>query len=79
MKKNPAPKKKMEVKSLRNKIEPYSVIKIKEKSPPPYSVLNPETSSDSPSEKSNGDRFDSAKQISNQTIINGKDKKENQT
>lgn len=38
---------------------PYSVTKIIENRPPPYSTLKPETSSDSPSEKSKGDRFDS--------------------
>ena len=38
----------------------YSLKKIKEKKPPPYSVLNPETNSDSPSAKSKGERFDSA-------------------
>lgn len=42
-------------------MEPYSPIKINEKNPPPYSVLNPETNSDSPSEKSKGDRLHSAK------------------
>lgn len=47
-------------------IELYSPIKIKEKKPPPYSVLKPDTSSDSPSEKSKGDRFLSAIQETNQ-------------
>jgi len=50
----------------KKRIEEYSLIKIKENKPLPYSVLNPETSSDSPSEKSKGDRLDSAKQIINQ-------------
>ena len=38
----------------------YSVKKIKEKLNELYSVLNPDTNSDSPSEKSKGDRFVSA-------------------
>jgi len=37
-------------------IIPYSQIKIKEKKEPPYSMLKPETSSLSPSEKSKGAR-----------------------
>ena len=40
-------------------------MKKKEKNPPQYSVLNPETNSDSPSIKSKGNRLDSA----NITII----------
>jgi len=47
-------------------IIPYSQIKIKEKKPPPYSTLKPETNSDSPSEKSKGVRLLSEKQITNQ-------------
>jgi len=47
----------------KNKIDPYSEIKIKENNPPLYSVLKPETNSDSPSAKSNGERLVSAKQI----------------
>lgn len=47
----------------------YSLKKIKEKKPPLYSVLNPETSSDSPSAKSNGERLDSAKIEHNHGII----------
>jgi hypothetical protein len=39
----------------------YSDKKIKEKLKELNSVLNPETSSDSPSEKSNGERLVSAK------------------
>jgi len=52
----------------------YSAKKIKANPPPPYSTLNPETSSDSPSGKSKGVRFVSAKQEINQTI-KGKRKK----
>jgi hypothetical protein len=40
--------------------------------PPPYSTLNPETSSDSPSAKSKGVRLVSAKQEINQ--INDKER-----
>ena len=39
----------------------YSLRKIIENMPPPYSVLNPETNSDSPSAKSQGERLVSAK------------------
>jgi len=39
----------------------YSAKKIKANHPPIYSTLNPDTSSDSPSAKSNGLRFVSAK------------------
>lgn len=42
------------------KIEAYSAIKIRAKGPALYSVLKPETSSDSPSAKSNGVRLVSA-------------------
>jgi len=63
LKKNPtAPKKKHTLKNLIKIIIPYSQIKIKEKTPPPYSTLNPDTNSDSPSEKSKGVRFLSDKQ-----------------
>jgi len=44
-------------------IIPYSQMKIKEKTPPPYSTLNPDTNSDSPSEKSKGVRLDSERMI----------------
>jgi len=47
----------------------YSAIKIKAKVPPLYSVLNPETNSDSPSEKSKGVRFVSARVVVNQVIM----------
>lgn len=47
---------------LKNRIIPYSPTKIRAKGPLEYSVLNPETSSDSPSEKSNGARLHSATQ-----------------
>jgi hypothetical protein len=44
----------------------YSAMKIRANSPPLYSTLNPETSSDSPSAKSNGVRFVSARLVINQ-------------
>ena len=56
----------------------YSAIKIKVKVPPLYSVLNPETSSDSPSAKSNGDRLVSAKVVANHVKNDGKIKRSNQ-
>lgn len=43
----------------------YSARKIKANHPPIYSTLNPETNSDSPSAKSKGLRFVSAKQVIN--------------
>ena len=50
---------------IKKKILPYSVIRSKQVNPAPYSILNPETSSDSPSEKSNGVRLVSASQETN--------------
>ena len=50
----------------------YSAMKIKANEPLLYSVLNPDTSSDSPSAKSKGVRFVSAKVVVNQTKNNGK-------
>ncbi len=43
----------------------YSAIKIKANKPLLYSTLNPDTSSDSPSAKSNGVRFVSARLVMN--------------
>lgn len=51
--------------NLRIIILEYSAKKIKANHPPMYSTLNPETSSDSPSAKSKGLRFTSAKQLVN--------------
>jgi len=50
------------------KILAYSAIKIRANIPPLYSTLNPDTSSDSPSAKSKGVRFVSAKFVINQNI-----------
>ncbi|KFM81514.1 hypothetical protein X975_21993, partial [Stegodyphus mimosarum] len=52
----------MEIK-LRINILVYSAKKIKANHPPINSTLNPETSSDSPSAKSKGVRFTSAKHL----------------
>jgi len=54
------------------KILVYSAMKIIANSPLLYSVLKPDTSSDSPSAKSNGVRLVSAKVVINHIIINGK-------
>ena len=55
-------------------IIPYSLIKIKAKSTDPYSILKPETNSDSPSAKSNGARLHSATHDRYQQKISGKNK-----
>lgn len=57
---------------LKNMILPYSAIKINANPRPPYSTLNPDTNSDSPSEKSNGVRFVSASEEINQIPAKGK-------
>ena len=44
----------------------YSDIKMKAKLAPPYSTLKPDTSSDSPSTRSKGVRFVSARRVTNQ-------------
>lgn len=58
----------MAVNRLIPRILVYSAIKIKAKRPLLYSTLNPETSSDSPSAKSNGVRFVSARFVMNHRI-----------
>jgi hypothetical protein len=60
------------------KILVYSAIKIKAKAPLLYSVLNPETNSDSPSARSNGVRFVSANIVVNQMIARGNIKNRDQ-
>ena len=60
--------KKIDVNNLIIKILIYSAIKIRANNPPLYSTLNPDTSSDSPSAKSNGERFVSARFVVNQKI-----------
>lgn len=56
-----------------NKIIAYSLKKIKTNPVEAYSILNPETNSDSPSEKSKGVRLVSANNITSH-IINTKGK-----
>lgn len=56
---------------LINSILPYSARKKSANIPALYSVLNPDTSSDSPSAKSNGVRPVSAKAVINQIIAKG--------
>ena len=73
-----APKKIKTNSILINRILEYSAIKIMAKPPLLYSVLNPDTSSDSPSAKSKGVRFVSAKQELNHIIARGKVKNTNQ-
>lgn len=58
-------RKKNEVIRLIKRIFKYSAIKISANVPLLYSVLNPETNSDSPSAKSKGVRFVSAKMVAN--------------
>lgn len=53
----------------------YSAIKIRANITLPYSILNPETNSDSPSAKSNGVRLVSAIQEINQIPTIGANKK----
>lgn len=57
---------------LKNNTIPYSPTKMSANSPLEYSVLNPETSSDSPSEKSKGARLHSATQDRYQMMKIGK-------
>ena len=57
-----------EVNNLIIRIFAYSAMKIRANIPPLNSVLNPDTNSDSPSAKSNGVRFVSAKFVINQKM-----------
>jgi len=57
------PVKNRAVRRLIIKIFAYSAMKIMANKPLLYSILNPETSSDSPSARSNGVRFVSAKLV----------------
>jgi|ERR1044071_1061661 hypothetical protein len=60
------PEKIIVVRRLINKMLAYSAMKISANIPPLYSTLNPDTNSDSPSAKSNGERFVSARLVINQ-------------
>jgi len=62
----PPPKNKIAERRLIIRMLPYSARKIRAKPAEPYSILNPETSSDSPSAKSKGARLVSATQVTNQ-------------
>lgn len=62
---------KAEERRLITKMLQYSAMKISANFPPPYSMLNPETSSDSPSAKSNGARFVSARRVTNHAMKRG--------
>lgn len=62
------PVKNTDVSSLIIKMFVYSAMKIRANIPALYSILNPDTSSDSPSAKSKGVRFVSAKFVTNQKI-----------
>lgn len=70
----PIEKNKILVNILKNIIIMYSAIKIIANTPLLYSVLNPDTNSLSPSAKSNGVRFNSAK-VDKTHIKNGINKK----
>lgn len=68
--------KKVTLVALRNKIIPYSAIKRRANPTEAYSTLNPDTNSDSPSEKSKGVRLVSATQeISHKTTKGKKNRK----
>jgi len=64
--------KKIVVNRLITIIPAYSAMKMRAKGPELYSVLNPETSSDSPSAKSNGVRLVSARVVVNQVANSGR-------
>jgi hypothetical protein len=65
------PKNKIADVNLINRIFVYSAIKINANNPLLYSVLNPDTSSDSPSAKSKGVRLVSARVVVNHINISG--------
>ena len=70
---DPVPKKTITKNTLVKRILAYSAIKIRANPPLLYSVLNPDTNSDSPAAKSNGVRLVSARQEANQIKLKGKD------
>lgn len=63
------------VNTLINSILIYSPIKHPENENPEYSVLKPDTNSDSPSEKSKGVRLDSANMLGSHIPNTGTNKK----
>lgn len=72
------PKNNKELKRLITRIFAYSARKINANPAAPYSMLNPETNSDSPSAKSNGARLVSATQVVNHISETGNIKKASQ-
>jgi hypothetical protein len=66
-----APVNRIVVNKLITRILVYSAIKISANIPLLYSILKPETNSDSPSAKSNGVRLVSARFVINHKIVNG--------
>ena len=66
-----APRKIIEVRAFIIMILVYSAIKNRAKGPAAYSTLNPDTSSDSPSVRSKGARFVSARVEINHIMANG--------
>lgn len=64
--------------ALMNIILEYSARKNKANGPPAYSTLNPETSSDSPSARSNGVRLVSARVEMYQMVAMGRHVRRNQ-
>lgn len=71
------PKKIIAVKSLITKILAYSAKKISANPAAPYSILKPDTNSDSPSAKSKGARLVSAIQVTNHINDTGSNRKHN--
>lgn len=69
--KNPAPINNKADSILIKRIFKYSAINKNANLIPPYSTLNPDTNSDSPSAKSKGARFVSARVVINHKIIAG--------
>ena len=56
----------------KKKFPPYSAMKIKANKPEPYSILKPDTNSDSPPEKSDGVQLASAiQEITHSREMNG--------
>jgi hypothetical protein len=66
-----APKNRIVVRAFIMMIFAYSARKNRANGPPAYSTLKPETSSDSPSVKSNGARLVSARVEMNHIIVRG--------
>jgi len=74
----PPPKNKIAENNLIIRILAYSARKIRANPAEPYSILKPDTSSDSPSAKSKGARLVSATQVTNQIKETGSIRRLNQ-